>query len=320
MPRVLIKALQIEIKGYEDTIMNILITGGTGFIGSALIKRLIEEGHNVTVLSRFPDKVEILCGQGVKALGSLSQLKAEDHYEVIVNLAGAPIVDARWSEARKQIIIESRIGLTKELITCIANMTVKPELLISGSAIGYYGDQGDTVLTEQATPDNDFSQRLCADWETTAKQAEQLGVRVCLIRTGLVIANDGGFLQRLLLPFRIGLGGVIGDGRQWMSWIHRQDWINIAMTMMADTSMQGPYNATTPNPVTNSEFTQILAQTLNRPALLPAPAWILKILLGERSQLVLSSQRVMPERLLAQNFKFQYDDLASALNEALSHK
>jgi uncharacterized protein (TIGR01777 family) len=247
-------------------------------------------------------------------------LKAEDHYEVIVNLAGAPIVDARWSEARKQIIIESRIGLTKELITCIANMTVKPELLISGSAIGYYGDQGDTVLTEQATPDNDFSQRLCADWETTAKQAEQLGVRVCLIRTGLVIANDGGFLQRLLLPFRIGLGGVIGDGRQWMSWIHRQDWINIAMTMMADTSMQGPYNATTPNPVTNSEFTQILAQTLNRPALLPAPAWILKILLGERSQLVLSSQRVMPERLLAQNFKFQYDDLASALNEALSHK
>jgi len=320
LPRVLIKALQIEIKGYEDTIMNILITGGTGFIGSALIKRLIEEGHNVTVLSRFPDKVEILCGQGVKALGSLSQLKAEDHYEVIVNLAGAPIVDARWSEARKQIIIESRIGLTKELITCIANMTVKPELLISGSAIGYYGDQGDTVLTEQATPDNDFSQRLCADWETTAKQAEQLGVRVCLIRTGLVIANDGGFLQRLLLPFRIGLGGVIGDGRQWMSWIHRQDWINIAMTMMADTSMQGPYNATTPNPVTNSEFTQILAQTLNRPALLPAPAWILKILLGERSQLVLSSQRVMPERLLAQNFKFQYDDLASALNEALSHK
>jgi uncharacterized protein len=312
--------MQIEIKGYEDTIMNILITGGTGFIGSALIKRLIEEGHNVTVLSRFPDKVEILCGQGVKALGSLSQLKAEDHYEVIVNLAGAPIVDARWSEARKQIIRESRIGLTKELITCIANMTVKPELLISGSAIGYYGDQGDTVLTEQATPDNDFSQRLCADWETTAKQAEQLGVRVCLIRTGLVIADDGGFLQRLLLPFRIGLGGVIGDGRQWMSWIHRQDWINIAMTMMADTSMQGPYNATTPNPVTNSEFTQILAQTLNRPALLPAPAWILKILLGERSQLVLSSQRVMPERLLAQNFKFQYDDLASALNEALSHK
>jgi len=317
---VLIKALQIHIKGYEDTIMNILITGGTGFIGSALIKRLIEEGHNVTVLSRFPDKVEILCGQDVKALGSLSQLKAEDHYEVIVNLAGAPIVDARWSEARKQIIRESRIGLTKELITCIANMTIKPELLISGSAIGYYGDQGDTALTEQSTPYDDFSQRLCADWETTAKQAEQLGVRVCLIRTGLVIAHDGGFLQRLLLPFRIGLGGVIGDGRQWMSWIHRQDWINIAMTMMADTSMQGPYNATAPNPITNSEFTQILAQTLNRPALLPAPAWILKILLGERSQLVLSSQRVMPERLLTQNFKFQYDDLASALNEALSHK
>jgi uncharacterized protein (TIGR01777 family) len=317
---VVIKALQLDVNCYEDAIMNILVTGGTGFIGSALVKRLIEEGHKVTVLSRFPSKIEILYGQGVKVLGCLSQLKAEDNYEVIFNLAGAPIVDARWSEARKQIIRESRIGLTKELITCIANMTVKPELLISGSAIGYYGDQGDTVLTEQSTPYGDFSQRLCADWETTAKQAEQLGVRVCLIRTGLVIAHDGGFLQRLLLPFRIGLGGVIGDGRQWMSWIHRQDWINIAMTMMADTSMHGPYNATTPNPVTNRKFTQILAQTLNRPALLPAPAWMLKILLGERSQLVLSSQHVIPERLLAQNFKFQYDDLASALNEALSHK
>ena len=300
--------------------MNILITGGTGFIGSALVKRLIEEGHGVTVLSRSPDNVKILCGQGVKALGSLSQLKAEEYYEVIVNLAGAPIVDARWSEVRKQIIRESRIGLTKELIACIANMAVKPKLLISGSAIGYYGDQGDALITEQSRPYKDFSQELCADWEATAKQAEQLGVRVCLIRTGLVIAHDGGFLQRLLLPFRIGLGGALGDGRQWMSWIHRQDWINIAMTMMIDATMQGPYNATAPNPVTNSEFTQLLAQTLNRPALLPAPAWMLKILLGERSELVLGSQRVIPERLLAQNFKFQYDDLATALSEALSHK
>ncbi|HEY8096826.1 MAG TPA: TIGR01777 family oxidoreductase [Methylobacter sp.] len=302
--------------------MNILITGGTGFIGHALTKSLIEQGHAITVLSRSPEKVAKICGPGVNALGSLSQLKAEDSFQVIINLAGAPIVDARWSEARKQLIRDSRIGLTEHLITCIDRMTVKPELLISGSAVGYYGyygDQGDTVLTEQSTPYEDFSQQLCADWEAAAKQAEQFGVRVCLIRTGLVIADGGGFLQRMLPPFRLGLGGRLGDGRQWMSWVHRQDWINIALTMIADSSMHGAYNATAPNPVTNAEFTRILAQCLKRPALLPVPAWLLKMLLGEMSQLVLGSQRVMPERLLAQEFKFQYDDLTAALNEALAH-
>jgi uncharacterized protein (TIGR01777 family) len=300
--------------------MNILITGGTGFIGSALTKSLVEQGHAVTVLSRSPDKVAKICGAGVNALGSLSQLKAEDSFQVIINLAGAPIVDARWSEDRKQLIRNSRIGLTDHLITCIDRMKVKPELLISGSAIGYYGDQGDTVLTEQSTPYEDFSQQLCTDWEAAAKQAEQFGVRVCLIRTGLVIADGGGFLQRMLPPFRFGLGGRLGDGRQWMSWIQRRDWISIAQAMIADSSMHGAYNATAPNPVTNAEFTRILAQCLKRPTLLPIPAWLLKILLGEMSQLVLGSQRVMPERLLAQGFKFQYDDLTAALNEVLSHK
>jgi uncharacterized protein (TIGR01777 family) len=299
--------------------MNILITGGTGFIGSALVKNLVEQGHAVTVLSRSPEKVANICGPSVNALGSLTQLKAEDSYQVIVNLAGAPIIGPRWSEARKQQIRDSRIGLTHHLITCIGRMTVKPELLISGSAIGYYGDQGDTVLTEQSTPYEDFSSQLCADWEAAAKQAEQFGVRVCLIRTGLVIAGGGGFLQRMLPPFRLGLGGRLGDGKQWMSWVHRRDWLNIAQTMMADSTMRGAYNATAPNPVTNAEFTRILAQFLNRPALLPVPACVLKSLLGEMSELVLGSQRVMPERLLAQGFKFQYEDLAAALNEALSH-
>ncbi|MDP1664532.1 MAG: TIGR01777 family oxidoreductase [Methylobacter sp.] len=300
--------------------MNILITGGTGFIGSALVKSLVDQGHAVTVLSRSPNKIAEICGPGVNALGSLAQLKAEDSYQVIINLAGAPIVDARWSEARKQLIRSSRIDLTEHLITCIDRMSVKPELLISGSAIGYYGDQGDTVLTEQSTPYEDFSAQLCADWEAAAKQTEQFGVRVCLIRTGLVIADGGGFLQRMLLPFRLGLGGRLGDGKQWMSWVHRRDWINIAQTMMADSTMQGAYNATAPNPVTNAEFTRILAQCLNRPALLPVPACVLKSLLGEMSELVLGSQRVIPERLLTQGFKFQYEDLAAALNEALSHK
>lgn len=297
--------------------MNVLITGGTGFIGRALAQHLTRQGHAVTVLSRNPDKVAAICGPGVAALGDLKQLKAEDAYQVIINLAGEPIFDARWTEARKKLIRDSRINLTGQLIDGIERMAVKPDVLISGSAIGYYGDQGDTVLTEQSAPNPDFSHRLCADWEQAAQKAEQFGVRVCLIRTGLVIAAGGGLLKRLLLPFRLGLGGRLGSGRQWMSWIHREDWIAIAQAMITDTSMQGAYNATAPHPVSNLEFTQTLARCLNRPALLPVPAGLLKILLGEMSELVLGSQRVMPERLLAQGFGFQYPDLASALRQAL---
>lgn len=297
--------------------MKILITGGTGFIGSALTRSLTDQGYEVTVLSRNPDSVEKICGPGIKALNNLNQLKPEDTFQAIINLAGAPIFDARWSDARKQIIRDSRIGLTRQLVASMARMAVKPELLISGSAIGYYGDQGDTVLTEQSATHKDFSEQLCTDWENEAKKAEQLGVRVCLIRTGLVLAEGGGLLKRMLLPFRLGLGGRLGDGQQWMSWIHRQDWIAIARLMITDSSMQGAYNATAPNPVTNSEFARTLAHCLNRPALLPVPAWLLKILLGEMSGLVLGSQRVMPDRLLAQGFKFQYTDLSSALNQVL---
>ena len=298
--------------------MKVLITGGTGFIGRALTRSLSEEGCEVTVLSRNPGSVEKICGSGINALNNLSHLKPEDSYQVIINLAGAPIFDARWSDARKQVIRNSRISLTKQLVACIACMRVKPELLISGSAVGYYGDQGNTVLTEQSASNKDFSQQLCGDWEDEAKKAEQLGVRVCLIRTGLVLAEGGGLLQRMLLPFRLGFGGRLGDGKQWMSWIHRQDWIAIARMMITDSTMQGAYNATAPNPVTNSEFTRTLAHCLNRPALLPVPAWLLKIVLGEMSGLVLGSQRVMPERLLQQGFKFQYPDLSSALNQLLS--
>jgi len=302
---------------YGDGVMKILITGGTGFIGSALTRSLTEQGYEVTVLSRNPDSVEKICGPGIKALDNLNQLKPEDTFQAIINLAGAPIFDARWSDARKQIIRDSRIGLTRQLVASMARMAVKPELLISGSAIGYYGDQGDTVLTEQSATNKDFSEQLCTDWENEAKKAEQLGVRVCLIRTGLVLAEGGGLLKRMLLPFRLGLGGRLGDGQQWMSWIHRQDWIAIARLMLTDSSMQGAYNATAPNPVTNSEFARTLAHCLNRTALLPVPAWLLKILLGEMSGLVLGSQRVMPERLLALGFKFQYTDLSSALNQVL---
>jgi uncharacterized protein (TIGR01777 family) len=297
--------------------MKVLITGGTGFIGHALAQHLTRQGHAVAVLSRNPDKVAAICGPGVNALGNIEQLKAEDAYQVIINLAGEPIFDARWTEARKKLLRDSRINLTEQLVDAIGRMDIKPDLLISGSAVGYYGDQGDTVLTEQSVPHPDFSHQLCVDWEQAARKAEQFGIRVCLIRTGLVIAEDGGLLKRMLLPFRLGLGGRLGSGRQWMSWIHREDWIAIVQAMINNASMQGAYNATSPNPVTNREFTQTLAYCLNRPALLPVPDWLLKTVLGEISELVLGSQRVMPERLLAQDFEFQYPDLVSAVKHAL---
>ncbi len=299
--------------------MNILMTGGTGFIGRALVNSLLKEGHKVTVLSRTPDSVNKIIGNKLTTLSNLDQLNSEHSFQVIINLAGAPIFDNHWSETRKKVIRDSRIKLTEQLLAYLERASVKPELLISGSAIGYYGDQGNSVLNEASPVHPDFSQRLCADWESTAQQAERFGVRVCLIRTGLVLAYDGGLLQRMLRPFNLGLGGTLGNGQQWMSWIHRDDWISIAKTMINNQTMQGAYNATAPHPVTNSAFTKILAQHLKRPALLPLPAWLLKLLLGERSDLVLASQRVLPERLLAEGFSFQYPELLSALTEISTH-
>ena len=297
--------------------MKILITGGTGFIGSALIKKLLPQEHQITVLSRNADKVAKLFADNVTPLTDLQALDVSDHFDIIINLAGAPIFDKRWTAAQKTIIRDSRIQLTQQLIDKIATMQQKPQLLISGSAIGFYGDQGDTELTEQSNSVADFSQQLCADWEQAALQAEQYGVRVCLMRTGLVLGRDGGLLQRMLLPFKLGLGGRIGNGRQWMSWIHLQDWIAIAENMINDNSMQGAYNATAINPVTNLEFSKTLAEVLNRPAFLPLPACVLKILLGEMSELVLGSQKVLPERLLQQGFEFQFSDLRHALSDIL---
>ena len=188
---------------YEDSVMKILITGGTGFIGSALTRSLTEQGYEVTVLSRNPASVETTCGFGVKALNNLNQLNTEDRYQVIINLAGAPIFDARWSDARKQVIRDSRISLTKQLVASMAPMTVKPELFISGSAIGYYGDQGDVVLTEQSATHKDFSQQLCLDWENEAKKAGTIWRQGLFDENRTRTAEGGGLLQRMLLPFRI---------------------------------------------------------------------------------------------------------------------
>ncbi|MCQ8102699.1 TIGR01777 family oxidoreductase [Methylomonas sp. SURF-2] len=295
----------------------VLITGGTGFLGSALTFELLRAQRDVTIFSRDADKVRREFGTQVRAVTRMDQLADASGFKAVVNLAGAGIFDRRWSEARKRLLRESRIGLTRDLVDWIKRSEGPPEVLISGSAIGFYGDCGDTLLTEQSQPRVDFAQRLCADWEQTALSAAAAGTRVCLIRTGLVLGPDGGLLKRMLPPFRFGLGGRLGRGGQWMSWIHLRDWIAIVLAMMDNPEMQGAYNATAPNPVTNRVFSATLAGVLNRPLLLPLPEFLLKLLLGEMAALLLGSQRVMPDRLLSQGHVFQFGDLDAALRDIL---
>lgn len=295
----------------------ILITGGTGFLGSALARRLLRKNYSVTVLSRSAEKVADTFGNSVQAITRVADLPDAGTFKAVVNLAGAGIFDQRWTPARKQLLRDSRIQLTEQLVSWIATSS-RPPLLINGSAIGVYGDQGDEILTENSAGVVDFSQQLCADWEAAALHAEQAGSRVCLIRTGLVLGKGGGVLQRMLLPFRLGLGGPLGNGRQWMSWIHIDDWQSIVEAMLDNTEMRGPYNATAPTPVSNREFSATLARVLNRPMLLPLPAIALKLLLGEMAALVLGSQRVVPERLTARSFNFAHSNLDSALRHLLT--
>lgn len=298
--------------------MKILITGGTGFIGKSLCRSLLAQGHDVTVFSRQPeDRVRSLCGAAVSALSELRSLPAEIRYDAVINLAGEGIADRRWSEARKQQLWDSRIGVTGSLIELIAGMEERPKVLLSGSAVGYYGNRGDDVLDESADPGEDFSHRLCAAWESEARRAEELGLRTCIIRTGLVVGPGGGFLSRMLPMFKLGLGGPIGDGKQWMSWIHLDDHIGLTLRLLNDSSTNGIYNATAPNPVSNREFTRCLAQALGRPAFLPAPAALLRLALGEMAQLLLGGQRVLPKRLMELGFEFRYPHLQEALEDAL---
>jgi uncharacterized protein (TIGR01777 family) len=297
--------------------MKILITGGTGFIGKKLCHFLLDKGHQLTVLSRTPEKIPSLCGKYVQAISSIEQLTASDAFEAIINLAGEGIADARWSKARKRVLLDSRINTTKQLIRYIERAETKPEILISSSAIGYYGNRGAIKLNEESAGHEEFAHYLCAKWEATALEAEKSNVRVCIIRTGLVIGDKGGFLNRMLMPFKLGLGGPMGDGKQWMSWIHCTDLIAIVDKLLELKVLHGVFNATAPEPVTNLEFSQTLGKILNRPTFLPVPAIVLKILLGEMSDLLLGGQRVMPERLEKAGFEFKFKSLEQALKDVL---
>lgn len=300
--------------------MKILITGGTGFIGHTLCPAFLAAGHSLTIFSRYSGRANAIYGNQVTALSSLKTLTKSYEFDAIINLAGAPIFGELWSDDRKNSLLQSRLGITQDLVQFIAKAEIKPEVFISGSAIGVYGDQNDTILDEfSAASGDDFGRQLCAQWEEEAEKAKQYGVRVCQIRTGLVLGEGGGFLQPMLLPFKLGLGGRLGNGMQWMPWIHIDDHVAICQTLLENKELEGKFNLTAPNPVINREFTQILAHVLRRPAFLPIPAWALKMLYGEMSQLLLGSQRVIPKRILDAGFQFKFKELEPALRDVL-HK
>jgi uncharacterized protein (TIGR01777 family) len=297
--------------------MHILITGGTGLIGRQLCKALLAEGHELTVLSRDPDSVPDRCGSGVQAMAGLDQWHPGRAFDAVINLAGEPIVDARWTARRKQALWDSRVTLTERLVQRIAAARHKPGVLLSGSAVGYYGNRGDVVLDESSAPGEDFPARLCKAWEDAALGAQTIGVRVCLLRTGLVLTRHGGVLGRMLPPFRLGLGARLGDGRQWMSWVHIDDYVAMLLGLLHDAQASGPWNMTAPQPVTNREFAAALAAAVHRPAPFCAPAILLKAAMGERACLLLEGQRVSPKRMESAGYRFAFENLADALHGLL---
>ncbi|SQG00205.1 nad-dependent epimerase dehydratase [Paucimonas lemoignei] len=298
--------------------MHILLTGGTGLIGRQLCQRLSQQGHQLTVWSRRPEEVPRLCGDTVRGVAHLNDL-GDQPVDALINLAGAPIADRPWTRKRRTLLWDSRIGLTEQLLAWMEQREQKPQVMISGSAVGWYGDGGERELDETAQPvKEDFASHLCGAWEETAQRAQALGVRVVIIRTGLVLSDQGGFLQRLLLPFKFGMGGPIGNGRQWMPWIHIQDQIAAIEFLLNQSDAQGPYNLCAPSPARNSDFAKALAAVLHRPAFMPLPGLALKILMGELSVLLLGGQRARPARLEEAGFSFRFTQLHDALNDLLN--
>lgn len=330
--------------------MQILITGGTGLIGRRLCRALLAEGHELTVFSRNPASVPVKCGTGVHALASLAEWRPDMTFDAVINLAGEPIVDRRWSAQRKRVLWDSRVTLTEELVRRIAAAERKPSVLLSGSAVGYYGNRGDVMLDEASGAGEGFAAELCKAWEDAARVAESVGVRlrhvtgedsrlreqphrtssrteglrptvsevrVCLLRTAPVLSNDGGLLGRMLPPFRLGLGARLGNGKQWMSWVHIEDYAAMVLRLLCDDQMRGPYNMAAPNPVTNAEFTAALATALHRPAFFVAPAALLKLAMGERTSLLLEGQRALPKKMEAAHFRFAFPTLEEALHNLI---
>ncbi len=296
--------------------MQILITGGSGLIGGHLIPRLLETSHDVTVVTRDPDATRPKLDPRVRLWKGLNDHANLDGFDAVINLAGEPIADKRWTEAQKQRLCQSRWQVTERLVEMFKASQTPPSVLISGSATSYYGDLGEVVVTEDEPPHNEFTHKLCARWEQIACGAQSDSTRVCLLRTGVVLAPKGGILAKLLPLFRLGLGGPIGTGRQYLAWIHIDDMVN-GILWLLNNDLRGPFNMVSPYPVRNEQFSHALGQALHRPAFMRAPATAVKLMMGESAVLVLGGQRALPKRLEDSGFGFRYFDLEEALADVV---
>src|SRR6478672_11805611 len=297
--------------------MDVVISGGSGLIGSALARSLDADGHRVVRLTRPQSTAQPGPTIAWDPRAGTIDTVALEGVDVVVNLAGAGIGDKKWSPARKQEVVESRLQATGLLARTVAGLRDPPAVFISGSAVGYYGNRGDETLTEDSAPGEDFLAEVCVQWEDAARPAAEAGLRVAWIRTGLVLDPHGGVLKRLLLPFR--LGGRTGSGQQFRSWISLADEVSAIRRIIDDSSLGGPIDLTAPNPVTDAEFAATLARVLRRPAKLPTPTLPLKLVYGDElvQQLLLDGQRVMPDKLLASGFTFAHSDVETALRAVL---
>src|SRR6184192_813061 len=311
--------------------MKILVTGSSGLVGTALVSALARDGHTVCRMLRPPSAFAggaPFAAQGKHegfdvawnpATGELGG--AGPGADAVVNLAGASIAGGRWTKERKALLHSSRIDTTRALVKALAKMNARPRVLVSASAIGIYGNRGDEVLTEESKPGTDFLAGLAREWETEALKAEALGIRVVLARFGIILARHGGALAKMLPPFKLGVGGKLGSGQQWMSWITLEDVVGIIRLAIENGAIRGAMNVVAPQAVQNTEFTKVLAKTLHRPALFPAPTFALRLALGEMADaLLLSSQRVKPQALEKLGYRFLHPELSAALNSVLQRQ
>lgn len=299
--------------------MRILVTGATGFVGRVLCLRLLRDGHQLIAWVRNPDAARQVLGAQVET----ARITGDDdalvglieRVDAIVNLAGEPIIGPRWTDARKQRLVDSRVGLTERLVRAIGRAKTKPSVLVSASAVGIYGDTGDRLVDEASPPATDFLADLCVRWEAAARGAEAHGLRVALLRIGIVLGPEGGALEKLLPLFSLGLGGKLGSGRQSVAWIHLRDLVELAVTALGDARYTGPINAVGPEPADNARMTRALARAVHRPAPFPAPAFALKLALGEASVALLASQRVAAAALQRLGFRFAFKTIEDAVDD-----